>query len=113
MRSFWRLYSCRWKFRSVRCGVASFAAIPFGVALGLKQFPFRRLLLSIVNTCVGLPPVVVGLFVFLSLSRSGPLGSLALLYTPTAMVIAQIILAFPIVASLVQAAVAVSIRRYG
>lgn len=86
--------------------VASFAAIPFGVALGLKQFPFRRLLLSIVNTCVGLPPVVVGLFVFLFLSRSGPLGSLALLYTPTAMVIAQIILAFPIVASLVQAAVA-------
>jgi tungstate transport system permease protein len=86
--------------------VASFAAIPFGVALGLKQFPFRRLVLSIVNTCVGLPPVVVGLFVFLFLSRSGPFGSLALLYTPTAMVIAQIILAFPIVASLVQAAVA-------
>jgi tungstate transport system permease protein len=86
--------------------VASLAAIPFGVTLGLKRFPLRGLLLSIVNTCVGLPPVVVGLFVFLILSRSGPLGGLGLLYTPTAMVVAQIILAFPIVASLVQSAVA-------
>lgn len=86
--------------------VASLAAIPLGVTLGLKSFPFRGILLSIVNTCVGLPPVVVGLFVFLFLSRSGPFGSLGMLYTPTAMVVAQIILAFPIVVSLVQAAVA-------
>lgn len=86
--------------------VASLAAIPLGVILGLKRFPLRGILLSVVNTCVGLPPVVVGLFVFLLLSRSGPFGSLGMLYTPTAMVVAQIILAFPIVVSLVQAAVA-------
>ncbi len=86
--------------------VASLAAVPLGVRIGLRSFPLRGLVLSIVNTCVGLPPVVVGLFVFLFLSRSGPLGGLGLLYTPTAMVIAQIILAFPIVVSLVQAAVA-------
>lgn len=85
--------------------VASLAAIPLGVTLGLNRFPFRGGVLSIVNTCVGLPPVVVGLFVFLFLSRSGPLGGWGLLYTPAAMIIAQIILAFPIVVSLVQAAV--------
>ncbi|KAF0184007.1 MAG: tungstate transport system permease protein [Nitrospirae bacterium] len=85
--------------------IASLAAIPLGVAIGLRSFPLRGLVLSIVNTCVGLPPVVVGLFVFLFLSRSGPLGGLGLLYTPTAMVVAQIILAFPIIVSLVQSAV--------
>ncbi|HSW64598.1 MAG TPA: ABC transporter permease [Dissulfurispiraceae bacterium] len=86
--------------------VASVVAVPLGVRLGLRRFPLRGLVLSIVNTCVGLPPVVVGLFVFLFLSRSGPFGTLGLLYTPTAMVVAQIILAFPIVVSFVQAAVA-------
>lgn len=86
--------------------VASLAAVPLGVRLGLRRFPLRGLVLSIVNTCVGLPPVVVGLFVFLFLSRSGPFGTLGLLYTPSAMVVAQIILAFPIVVSFVQAAVA-------
>ncbi len=68
--------------------------------------PRRGLVISLLNTGMGLPPVVVGLFLYLFLSRSGPLGSLGLLYTPTAMVVAQAILAFPIVASLSHAAIA-------
>jgi tungstate transport system permease protein len=73
--------------------------------MGLKKFPFRGVLISLMNTFMGLPPVVVGLFVYLILSRSGPLGFMGLLYSPSAMVIAQCILAFPIVASLSHAAI--------
>jgi tungstate transport system permease protein len=68
-----------------------------GIALALSRFPGRRLLVSFVNTGMGVPPVVVGLFVTLFLWRSGPLGSLGLLYTPAAMVLAQTVIATPIV----------------
>jgi len=78
--------------------------IPAGVALGLSRFPGRSLLLSLVNTGMGLPPVVVGLFVSIFLWRSGPLGFLELLYTPTAIVIAQFVIAAPIVTGLTIAA---------
>ena len=71
--------------------------VPLGVALGLRRFPGRNLLVTLVNSGMGLPPVVVGLFVFVLLARSGPLGNLHLLYTPTAMVLAQTILATPLV----------------
>jgi len=78
--------------------------IPVGIGIGLTQFPGRNFIVSLINTGMGLPPVVVGLFVSIFLWRSGPLGFLELLYSPAAMVIAQVIIAFPIVAGLTMAA---------
>jgi len=80
--------------------IATVVGLPVGSLTGFKKFLGRGLLVSILNTFMGLPPVVVGLFLYLILSRSGPFGFLALLYSPTAMIIAQSILAFPIVASI-------------
>lgn len=77
--------------------------IPLGMALALAVFPGRSLVAALVNTGMGLPPVVVGLFVSVFLWRSGPLGFLELIYSPAAMVIAQVIIAFPIVAGLTMA----------
>ncbi len=79
--------------------------IPLGTVLALARFPGRGLAISLVNTGMGLPPVVVGLFVTVLLWRSGALGSLELLYTPTAMVLAQFVIAAPIVTGLTLAAV--------
>jgi len=79
--------------------------IPLGTYLALAEFPGRRLVLSLVNTGMSLPPVVVGLFVTIFLWRSGPLGFLRLLYTPTAMIIAQVVIAAPIVTGLTVAAI--------
>src|SRR5262245_61435075 len=80
--------------------IASLIGMPLGALLALGRFPGRGALIVIVNACMGLPPVVVGLTVFLLLSRSGPLGAFGILFTPTAMVIAQAILVLPIVAAL-------------
>lgn len=80
--------------------LASFIGLPLGAALALMRFPGRRLAVVMVNALMGLPPVVVGLLVYLLLSRSGPLGDWGLLFTPTAMTIAQCILVMPIVAAL-------------
>jgi tungstate transport system permease protein len=85
--------------------IATIAGIPAGAALGLTKFPGRGLAVSSMNTFMGLPPVVVGLFVYLLLSRRGPLGFMGLLYTPSAMVIAQTILAIPIIISLTRSAI--------
>lgn len=85
--------------------IATLAGLPLGALLGFKKFPLKGLMVSILNTFMGLPPVVVGLFVYLMLSRSGPLGFMGLLYSPTAMIIAQTILAFPIVSSLAHSAI--------
>ncbi len=79
--------------------------IPLGTGLALTWFPGRALAISLVNTGMGLPPVVVGLFVTIVLWRNGALGSLELLYTPTAMVLAQFVIAAPIVTGLTLAAV--------
>ena len=79
--------------------------IPAGTALALARFPGRGLVVSLVNTGMGLPPVVVGLFVTILLWRNGVLGALELLYTPTAMVLAQLVIAAPIVTGLTMAAV--------
>jgi tungstate transport system permease protein len=76
-----------------------------GVAVALRSFPGKRLVVSLVNTGMGLPPVVVGLFVSILLWRSGPLGALGLLYTPTAIVIAQAVIATPIVMGITVSAV--------
>ncbi len=84
---------------------ATVLGLPFGAILGLKKFPGRGLTVSLMNTFMGLPPVAVGLFVYLVLSRRGPMGFLGLLYTPSAMIIAQTILAFPIVTALCYSAI--------
>ena len=76
------------------------AGIPAGAALALTRFPGREAAIVVLNALMGLPPVVVGLAVYLLLSRSGPLGSWGLLFTPSAMVIAQSILIAPIIAAL-------------
>ena len=85
--------------------IATAIGLPAGALLGLKRFPGRNLAISTANTFMGLPPVVVGLFVYLLLSRKGPLGFLGLLYSPSAMIIAQTILAAPIVIALCQSAI--------
>ncbi|MCK9915585.1 ABC transporter permease [Microbacteriaceae bacterium K1510] len=79
---------------------ATLIGVPAGAALALTRFPGREAVIVALNAAMGLPPVVVGLAVFLLLSRSGPLGNLGLLFTPTAMVIAQTILVTPILAAL-------------
>src|SRR5215475_12804505 len=77
--------------------------VPLGIALALIRFPGRNTAVALINTGMGLPPVVVGLFVSIFLWRSGPLGFMELIYSPTAMVIAQVVIAFPIVAGLTMA----------
>jgi len=79
---------------------AAVIGLPLGALLGIARFPGRGAVIVAVNALMGLPPVVAGLVVFLTLSRSGPLGSLGLLFTPTAMVIAQTILVLPIVVAI-------------
>ncbi|MFQ5827974.1 MAG: ABC transporter permease [Candidatus Methylomirabilia bacterium] len=86
-------------------GISLLVGIPLGTLIALARFPLRSLVVSLINTGMGLPPVVVGLFVSIFLWRSGPLGFFELLYTPTAIVIAQFIIAAPIVTGLTLAAV--------
>jgi len=85
--------------------IATALGLPASALLSLKKLPSRGLLISLMNTLMGLPPVVVGLFLYLMLSRSGPLGFMSLLYSPPAMIIAQAILAFPIVTALCHSAI--------
>ena len=80
--------------------VAALFGVPSGALIALTRFPGREGVIVVLNALMGLPPVVVGLAVFLALSRSGPLGSWGLLFTPQAMVIAQAILVTPIIAAL-------------
>jgi tungstate transport system permease protein len=85
--------------------IACIVGLPVGAVVALKNFWGRGFVISILNTLMGVPPVVVGLFLYLALSRSGPLGVMGLLYTPSAMIIAQTIIALPIVAALCHSAV--------
>jgi tungstate transport system permease protein len=85
--------------------LALLVGIPAGVVLALSRFPARTLIVSAVNTGMGLPPVVVGLFVTLLLWRSGPLGTWEILYTPAAIVLAQALIASPLVTGITLAAV--------
>ena len=85
--------------------IATVLGLPLGALTGLKRFPGRGFVISLLNTFMGLPPVVVGLFLYLLLSRRGPLGFMTLLYTSAAMIIAQSILAFPIVSALSHSAI--------
>ncbi|MFH1757381.1 MAG: ABC transporter permease [Pseudomonadota bacterium] len=90
-------------------GTATLLSLLIGISIGttvaLSQFPGRKLVVSLINTGMGLPPVVVGLFVTIFLWRNGPLGSLGILYTPAAMILAQAIIATPIVMGITLAAI--------
>ena len=80
--------------------IASVVAMPFGAFLAVQRFKYRRLVISIMNALMGLPPVVVGLIFYILLSRSGPFGAFGLLFTPWAMIIVQIVIITPIIASI-------------
>jgi tungstate transport system permease protein len=101
----WRITFLSLQISTSATLISLLLGIPLGIFLALNQFPGRRLVISLVNTGMSLPPVVVGLFVTIFLWRSGPLGFLQLLYTPTAMILAQIIIAAPIVTGLSLAAI--------
>ena len=79
--------------------IASLIAFPLGTFLAIRRFPLRRTTIALMNALMGLPPVVVGLLVYLLLSRSGPFGVFGLLFTPSAMIIAQVIIITPLIAS--------------
>lgn len=83
--------------------IALLLGIPLGIMLALTLFPGRAVAVALVNTGMGLPPVVVGLLISILFWRSGPLGFLEIIYTPTAMIVAQVVIAFPIVAGLTMA----------
>lgn len=85
--------------------ISSILGLPLGALLALRSFPGRGMLVAIVYTGMGLPPVVVGLFVYLMLSRSGPFGELGWLFTPQAMIVAQTIISMPVIAGLTMAAI--------
>lgn len=86
--------------------ISLFIGLPFGTWLALGRFRGRNMILSIINTGMALPPVVVGLVVAMTLWRSGPLGDLRLIYTPWAIIIAQVVIASPVVTGLTAAALA-------
>ena len=92
--------------------LATIVGLPLGAALAVKRFAGRRAVIVTLNALMGLPPVVVGLLVYLLLSRAGPLGELGLLFTPGAMVIAQTVLILPIVAALARQALEDAWREY-
>ncbi|WP_308915893.1 ABC transporter permease [Jannaschia sp. LMIT008] len=96
----WEVVALSLRVSLTATALACLFGIPIGAALAVGRFPGRGAVLVLVNACMGLPPVVVGLLVYLHLSRAGPLGFLGLLYTPTAMIAAQCILIAPIVIAL-------------
>lgn len=93
--------------------IAMCLGVPLAALLAMTRFPGRRALVVMVNALLGLPPVVVGLALYLLLSRAGPLGSIGILFTPSAMVLAQSALALPIVTALAHRALQTGWRRYG
>ena len=102
--------SLRVSLTAVFCAVL--IGFPVGAAIAIFRFPGRRLIVVVVNAFMGLPPVVVGLVVYLLLSRAGPFGVFGLLFTPTAMIIAQTILIAPIIAALTRQTIEDLWREY-
>jgi tungstate transport system permease protein len=92
--------------------LAAAIGLPLGAAIAVGRFPGRQPVIVVLNALMGLPPVVVGLFIYLLLSRAGPLGPLGLLFTPQAMVIAQTVLVLPIIAALARQSVEDAWREY-
>lgn len=108
----WAIVGLSLQVSCVAVLLAALIGMPIGAALAVARFPGRRAIIVLVNALMGLPPVVVGLVVYLSLSRSGPFGVLELLYTPTAMIIAQVVLVTPIIAALTRQTVATLDAEY-
>ncbi|MGD0611971.1 MAG: ABC transporter permease [Anaerolineales bacterium] len=100
----WEVTLLSLKVSGVATAISLLIGLPVGTGMALGRFPGRNFLLSVVNTGMALPPVVVGLAVAMALWRSGPLGGLNLIYTPTAIVIAQTIISAPVVTGLASAA---------
>lgn len=100
----WQITLLSLRVSGIATLISLFLGIPLGTVLALGRFPGRNLVLSLVNTGMALPPVVVGLVVSIFLWRSGPLGDLRLIYTPTAIIIAQTVIAAPVVTGLTAAA---------
>jgi tungstate transport system permease protein len=96
----WAIVLLSLKVSLLAVAIAAVIGMPLGAALAVGRFPGRRAVVVLLNALMGLPPVVVGLLVYLMLSRAGPFGVLDLLYTPTAMIIAQVVLVTPIIAAL-------------
>src|SRR5438093_3222470 len=92
--------------------IAALLGLPLGAAIAVSRFPGRQAVIVVLNALMGLPPVVVGLLVYLLLSRAGPLGAFGILFTPAAMVFAQSILILPIVAALSRQAIEDAWRQY-
>ena len=92
--------------------VAAVLGLPLGAAIAVGRFPGRQTVVVVLNALMGLPPVVVGLLVYLLLSRAGPLGALGILFTPSAMIVAQAILILPIIAALSRQAIEDAWREY-
>jgi tungstate transport system permease protein len=92
--------------------IATLIGLPIGAMIAVERFPGRQTLIVLLNALMGLPPVVVGLVVYLLLSRAGPLGNLGILFTPTAMVIAQAVLITPIIAALSRQTIEDAWREY-
>jgi tungstate transport system permease protein len=104
-RNLWAIIGLSLQVTGFALLISMVVGVPMGAALGMWRVPARRLITALLYTGMGLPPVVVGLFVYLFLSRSGPLGNLGWLFTPAAMIVAQTIIAFPIVTGLTMTAV--------
>lgn len=88
------------KVSSISITLATLTGIPFGLSIALREFCGKRIVITVLNTLMAIPTVLVGLLIYSLISRRGPLGTLGLLYTPWAMVIGQFILSFPIIAAL-------------
>jgi tungstate transport system permease protein len=101
----WHVIGTTFKVSGLALGISTLIGIPVGAVMGLTHFPTRRIWVALIYTGMGFPPVVVGLGVYLVLSRSGPLGDLALLFTPWAMITAQVVLAFPLITGLTMTAI--------
>lgn len=109
----WRIIALSLMVSVSAAAIAAALGLPLGVVLAIGRFPGRRAAIVTANALLGLPPVVIGLILYLLLSRSGPFGFLRLLFTPTAMVIAQAILALPIVTALAHRAAEDLWAEYG
>src|SRR5688572_21284446 len=108
----WQIVALSLEVSLTAVALATVLGLPLGAAVAVGRFPGRQAAIVLLNALMGLPPVVVGLLVYLLLSRAGPLGDLGLLFTPTAMVIAQTLLITPIIAALSRQAVEDAWREY-
>lgn len=109
----WDIIALSLRVSLTATAAAALFGLPLGVVLAVWRFPGRRALIIVINALLGLPPAVVGLALYLTLSRSGPLGFLGLLFTPEAMILAQIVLALPIITALSHRAAEGLWREYG